>query len=1057
MRQKLSLLFYFLLFAAAIQAAPVSKTEAQKKALQFISGKHAAARGTSVSTPNLKLEAADGDNYYVFNVGQQQGFVIVSGDDRAPEILGYSDEGAFDAENIPDNMKAWLQGYADEIQSLKNMPEVAGARTAAQKKSPTRTSISPLLNTLWDQHAPFNNDLNGNLTGCVATAMAQVMFYHKWPESQTLPIPGYDSRSGLNSTTFDWNNMKNVYSGTESAQANSAVANLMKYCGYSVEMDYGTSGSSAVTEYVVNALIKYFDYDAAAKYVYRKEYSYSEWIALLYTELYNKRPVVMGGQSSGGGHAFVCDGYDEEDFFHINWGWSGSSNGYYRLCMLTPSSQGAGGSSSSDGYNMSVGAAIGVQPDKDSPAASDLLTIRGLKLYNNDQTTIEYTRTSTNTDFSFIAQGSFWNYTSSDNDYECGVRIEKDGINVKDILWSDDINSINRNHGITQPGYITFGKGLENGTYQIVAICRLANGGDWGECIDADKYYINAEINGNKLTLNVVKPISSNLAVTDITGTEGLSIGQAQEVSVHLTNSGEGDYHGDISLGLLFTLDEQPTIQKLTGTSVDVKAGESKVVKLMIKPSYSGSLSLAVYDGLFNKGTSLYSEIVDIASATNTAKILNIELSNLDNCYGQTIYGNNVKGTVTITNNDELPYKRGITITLYKTYNWVQNGNYWNYKLSDVGSINFDDVIASGESKSIDIDFKGLEYGERYELICYYYFYQDEKNYRDDVDFGLFTISHGFVTIDAYGDVIATAPTSNVEISDGTAVVDLRGLNSLPTIAPNTNQNCLYLLDEGTEIPNEISDKNVVKGTASSSITLVDGKSFYTPISFTAQNISYSRVLNKTTNGTNGGWMTIVLPFDVDKITVDGVEKDWFHSSTDTGKHFWVKKFINDGTGLVCFDYTDKIEANTPYIFAVPDNTWGPDWEMTGKTMVFTGKNTLVSSNKAVTSGDNFKFVGTLASQDLAEVYALDSDGKTFKYSNNNVSVAPFQAYFAASSMAAYASRLVIRSVDGQTTGITMPEKEPLVTGDIYTLDGRKVKGNVPKGVYIVNGKKMIK
>ncbi len=116
MKQRLSLLVNLLLFTAVIQAAPVSKTEAQKKAQQFISGKVAAARGTS--TLDLQLATADGDNYYVFNVSGQQGFVIVSGDDRAPEILGYSDEGQFDAENVPSNMQAWLQGYADEIQSL---------------------------------------------------------------------------------------------------------------------------------------------------------------------------------------------------------------------------------------------------------------------------------------------------------------------------------------------------------------------------------------------------------------------------------------------------------------------------------------------------------------------------------------------------------------------------------------------------------------------------------------------------------------------------------------------------------------------------------------------------------------------------------------------------------------------------------------------------------------------------------------------------------------------------------------------------------------------------
>ena len=184
MGKKLFLLVNLLLFAAVIQAAPVSKSEAQKKAQQFISGKLATARGTNVSIPDLQFEAADGDNYYVFNVGQRQGFVIVSGDDRTPEILGYSDEGEFDAENIPENMKAWLEEY---IRQMNLMDETEGA--AAREATPRRImkrNIAPLLETTWDQVRPYYNECpiinkSQTVTGCVATAMAQLMYYHRCP------------------------------------------------------------------------------------------------------------------------------------------------------------------------------------------------------------------------------------------------------------------------------------------------------------------------------------------------------------------------------------------------------------------------------------------------------------------------------------------------------------------------------------------------------------------------------------------------------------------------------------------------------------------------------------------------------------------------------------------------------------------------------------------------------------------------------------------------------------------------------------------------------------
>ena len=199
--------------------------------------------------------------------------------------------------------------------------------------------------------------------------MAQVMNYHKWPQAATAEIPAYTSSPyGLNlpalpATTFDWANMKDSYSGSYTDAEAEAIATLMQYCGWSVEMEYGPASGTSIIE-VVEALKTYFDYDATTQIAVRSCYTADQWADLIYHELAHGRPVFYMGQSSSSGHAFVCDGYKNEsemDFFHINWGWGGVSDDYFVLSALDPDHQGIGGSSSTDGFSYDQVAAIGIQ------------------------------------------------------------------------------------------------------------------------------------------------------------------------------------------------------------------------------------------------------------------------------------------------------------------------------------------------------------------------------------------------------------------------------------------------------------------------------------------------------------------------------------------------------------------------------------------------------------------------------------------------------------------------------------------------------------------------
>lgn len=317
--------------------------------------------------------AKEGSNafYYVFNRGIDDGYIIVSGDDRAEEILGYSDSGSFDYSNLPENMKWWLSSYEDQIKALTDGRITLAKENTKNATSATANAVAPLLkNIAWNQAEPYNNLCpkmsNGDrtVTGCVATAMAQIMYYHNWPEkgigsvSYTTQTNRFNISVDFSNTTYQWGKMTPTYNSSSTAEANSAVATLMYHCGTASLMDYADS-SGAQTVNAVNALINNFNYDKGLRYIFRDYYARDKWEELLKTELDNNRPIMYGGNSKSGGHQFVCDGYDANNMFHINWGWGGSSNGYFKIAALEPDTQGIGGSTS--GYNYNQDMVINIQ------------------------------------------------------------------------------------------------------------------------------------------------------------------------------------------------------------------------------------------------------------------------------------------------------------------------------------------------------------------------------------------------------------------------------------------------------------------------------------------------------------------------------------------------------------------------------------------------------------------------------------------------------------------------------------------------------------------------
>lgn len=397
-----------LIAVATSYGAPRTPRQALDIARDFESGvtvgsmKRVASDRASLRQAYLHSDQVSGlQTVYVFNRGDADGYVLVSGDDRAPAILGYADNGSFDATTIPDNMKAMLDDWSRQIAWLATHSEARAVSPAP----PART-IEPLLGEIsWDQGAPYNtkcptvtqaNVWGGDAgkgpaaTGCVATALGQIMYYHKWPERGMGEV-SYTSEGTTPSgnpeklpvsvtfegTEYNWDAMQPSLSSSSPSDAIDAVSTLLYHVGASFESIYGAS-TGATDVSVAPALMRHFGYDKGINYVKRDYFTALDWHNLLINELENGRPVAYGGITRrAGGHFFVLDGVNTEGYYHVNWGWGGNQNGYYLITLLEPGAQGIGGA---DGgaYHYEQNMIIGIRPPVEGSSLNYNFSCKGV-------------------------------------------------------------------------------------------------------------------------------------------------------------------------------------------------------------------------------------------------------------------------------------------------------------------------------------------------------------------------------------------------------------------------------------------------------------------------------------------------------------------------------------------------------------------------------------------------------------------------------------------------------------------------------------------------------
>lgn len=373
--KKIITLLMLVICGLSLCASPVSRETAQKVAVSYY--KHYASKTSDYSIADVIVNNYnDITTFYVFTF-QSGGFVMVSADDAVTPILGYSDSETFDRNNIPENAASWFESYSREIEYIVTN-DVSNNETSKQWKnleksifSDSKLVVTPLCSTTWDQGCYYNtmcpSDASGTwtcghaYTGCVATCMSQIMKKWAYPTtgvgSHTYTDATYGSQTAnFGSTTYNWSSMPNNV-----GSSNTAVATIMYHSGVAVNMQYGVDGSGAYSWDVPNALITYFNYSPSAEIQFKDDFTLANWIAMLKAELDAGRPVYYSGDNGASGHAFVCDGYNGSNQFHMNWGWSGSSNGYFTIGSLNPSGY---------SFNQNNAAVIRITPPLGQPVAN---------------------------------------------------------------------------------------------------------------------------------------------------------------------------------------------------------------------------------------------------------------------------------------------------------------------------------------------------------------------------------------------------------------------------------------------------------------------------------------------------------------------------------------------------------------------------------------------------------------------------------------------------------------------------------------------------------------
>ena len=684
------------------RAAIISENQARTIAGEFFNVKMSSQPAVMKAKGKTTQAAA----YYVFNNPEQLGWVIVSGDDRARTILAYGDECYFNASEVPEIVQDWLGGYVEQMERLDKVAP-NGAPSAQSVAGENRSRIAPMLTCKWAQGLPFSQQcatysttsepVNYCPAGCVAIAMAQILYYYK-SGAECATIPAYTSSTlsqymaELPATTFNYSIMNDWYpKEANSSEGAQEAARLVRYCAQSVKMDFGKSSSSATSQR--NAFVYYFGYDAGAQQLARTDYTAAEWEDMVYNELAQGRPVFISARKSGGGHAFVCDGYTD-GLYHINWGWRGQQNGYFALNALNDDNSGGTGAASGDeGYTINVQIMTGLQPSLGNGSTNDGNVVGLYRACEAGATS--YTRNNSSDNFTGVSLTAYyWNYSSQTYVYDLGWGVYDSDGNLVSTHNAASGRSLSGGYYTTLTASLSLGKDL-TGTYYLKPTCRLKGSSTYHPCRGAGINFIKATITATRLTLKAYDELEvQKLTINSITASSVKKVGSPMQLTLDVTNQGLTDY-SSIYMWVNNNL--------VSGTYTDIGIGESGTVLFSYTPSAPGSTTFKFTAD--KEGTkTLKSATYTINSAT-AATIKGTTLSS--------VVGTTFNASINITNTNTNTYNDYIIAKLYKK---IPNSTSGYYTATQSQLVN----VPYNGTMNVAFAFANLDFEESYFVNFYY-------------------------------------------------------------------------------------------------------------------------------------------------------------------------------------------------------------------------------------------------------------------------------------------------------------------------------------------------
>jgi len=995
------------LLSITAAASPISQQQARQKAAAFMAAKGKnIGQTTPAKVPRTSQGTINTDaSYYVFNVEGGQGYVVISGDDRTESVLGYSERGSFDENCLPEGLRWLMQMYADQIDRLDS-----GVSSQSSAVKSVRRPIAPLLKMLWNQGEPYNllcpryfreDGTEGDLsaTGCVATAIAQVMGFYRYPEKTKRMIPGYamtyntsegekrvQLRNIPSGSVIDWDNILNEYHGNETDEQKNAIAELMYWVGVGCKMSYGSSSGAGFPE-GVKALINNFGYDDGTHIESRGNHTAQSWDDLLYNELATGHPIAFAGTNTGGAHAFVLDGYDIDGLYHVNWGWGGMDNGYFRIDVLAPDdNSGIGASITPDAYNMGQDAIIGMRlpDDVDAPEASYQLTVNDWEIrYGN----------------TFFANYVNWSGVSAD--WNMGIGYINDDGNIV-LVGSYKTQQLSTNYytGMEFPV-----RGLAEGMYHIVPVSKRSTDREWQMGVNPEITYILANVGANGNVQLEKHPIET-ISMTEMNFPGNHKKGDRQVVTANFRNLGD-EYLREIHLLASRTDNKGSDICR---TNVGILVGGETTATFSFTPDAVGTWN--VWLSTDKEGRDVVGqgsvEITEEGIAPNhNLRYVSHTLGNRSN---GVIYGDKMQGKVTIMNQHSDAFDGKVRLWLHKG---ADNGYYYGAQ-----SIYFPMHIDPKKTAQTSFFFDGLEMGATYALSILY------EEGGDIQDGGLRQMGRtqpGIIYWQQNMSLGGMPATGVVSAPSSAVALDMIGVSSyITSVVPNGNPNTLYIFSEGATVPEGLEESNVVVGQHAKEIVLTDGYGFFSPLSFTAANVSYTRMPIKDR------WETIALPFAPGQIP-EGVQLQEF---TQMGED-----------GNVVFATTKQMDSNVPYLIKSSSEN---ELEFTATESYFSS----AIEVPMVVGTQDIRFYGTTIRQRISDIFVLNEEGSAFVPAIGQMQIDPFRAYFTAPA------HIESIPVKDDVTAISLLGK-PIEDNNIYDLQGRRVL-NPKRGIYIMDHKKIM-